>query len=1019
MLFVTAIFLLCMFFLSPKQIFAQWTCGQIGGSCVPNGFCHANCATCGGGSCSGGNFCCDGATPIPTPAGSVPGCDAHGGFCTDAPNGDGAGRACPQPPYTVWYNQSSQSIYNCNDSQWPYYGACCTTSGSVAICGNGICESNATSTCYPSAESCYPGGETCANCTQDCGSCGGGGSTAKGWFDAASYTTVGGWDCDSNNYGTPLTTAFYLDGTYATGHFLANVQAGGQRNDVASSCGTNPYHGFNFNPQTTFGTGSTLLDGNTHTIYMYAIGINADGTNSGNNPQIGNPLTVTNHPSKGNFDGASYTNIYGWACDDDDDSQPLTVSFYLDGTNQTGKHLGDTTANVSRSDITSLCGNNPNHGFSINPGVQFPGSPLFDGNTHTIYAYASNWPAGNPTQLQNGTNGGDIPITPDYAISGQVFVDYNVAQKPDYTSPQYVPNAGSIVITDNSTHTQVGPTISVDGSGAYTSGEIVPKGTYTVTFTPDTGFANIYTLTTPTTFTVTVGDTSSGAVTCNYDGSLTGSCTTNTQGFNGSIQNLDFGLTPYYTISGIIYNDLNLSNYFTEFDQNNNRVDEPITTGTVTATGPKNATVSVDNNGSYKFTGSSNGLIRGTYTLSYNPAGTTQRYVYPPNYQTQIVVGKPGISSIAACNAAYNGNVNHNYDTTQIDASPGCHRDNDNITRCDSVCDANGNITSASFSDGRDLNFGINDTEASYQTVCLDMRVTGLTDHLPATGTCGGVSNTFASLTDGTACPDSPGIAFCQNGTCDFGNGQASMYDWQVGSPSYPEVFQPVNACVIRTSVPFLNDTISQNGITTTDLTSICPQLSNCTLPANLPNGIYTANGDVTLYGNVTFNGLSSYVFPTNSRVAFIINGNLTIMGNIIVPVGAVAAFSAADNIYIDKSVGVSSSSISCDPQTQIGCNVEGLYSAGQSIIIQSARTSPTEACNFDGTSQDLRINLAGSFVSGADCASDILTNQRDLCKDDTICPVQTITDRGDILLNAYTFNFLLHKNSSWKEITP
>ncbi len=735
------------------------------------------------------------------------------------------GDTCPQGT-----SQASGSCYDFNT-------VCCknnTIPPAPAICGNGICEGGASTTCYPSAESCYPGGENCSNCPADCGVCN---YTPIGNFDVSNYTNFAGWTCDANNYNASLQVDFYADGSY-----IGSGKANGQREQaVANLCGGNPNHGFSFNPQLQFGLGNKIFDGNNHAVTAYAI-----NTPTGSNPSLGT-ITITNADPVGNFDGASYTNFYGWACDNDDSNQTLTISFYLDGTNKTGTYIGNTMANVQRNDVASSCGNNANHGFTINPGIQFANSALFDGNPHIVYAYASNWPAGNSLQLQHGTNGGNISIIPFYTISGQVFIDYNLKQKPDYSSPQYASNSGTIVIKD-SNNSQVGSTIAIDNTGAYTTGETIPKGTYTVNFIPDPNFVDTYTTTVPTTLTVKIGDSSSGNLTCNVGTSQTASCADNSDGFNGSIQHLDFGLTPYYTISGIIYDDLNLDTYYSPTDQNGNTVDTIITTGTVTASGSMNATAPVGNNGSYQFAGHTNGLVRGTYTLTYNPTGSTQRYIYPPNYQTQITVGKPGVSSITACNS---GN-NHTYDFW-----------NGSVQTVNAVCDADGNITSAARFNNvsvGNLNFGINDAEIFNQTTCLDMRQTSLTDHVPASGMCGGVTNAYSLVTDQNRCPVSPGIAFCQDGTCDFGNGQASVNDWQVGSASYPELFQPVNGCIIRTSVAYFRDTVVQNNIQATDLTTICPLLSNCTLPDNLPNGIYTATGDVTI---------NSYTFPQTAGMPF------------------------------------------------------------------------------------------------------------------------------------------------------
>lgn len=85
----------------------------------------------------------------------------------------------------------------------------------------------------------------------------------------------------------------------------------------------------------------------------------------------------------GFHDGADCTRTWGWACDAEDDSTPLTVEFYADGpAGSGGKLVGAVTANLTR-DLGSYCGGKTNHGFSFST----PDS-LKDGKPHTLYAYA-------------------------------------------------------------------------------------------------------------------------------------------------------------------------------------------------------------------------------------------------------------------------------------------------------------------------------------------------------------------------------------------------------------------------------------------------------------------------------------------------------------------------------------------------------------------------------------------------------------------------------------------------------
>jgi hypothetical protein len=80
----------------------------------------------------------------------------------------------------------------------------------------------------------------------------------------------------------------------------------------------------------------------------------------------------------------------GWACDPDKYTQPLSIRLYEGGT-----FLTSTLANIpAEAAVAAACGGNADHRFSYT----FPSaSPIWDGNPHTISAYAVNIDAaGNP-----------------------------------------------------------------------------------------------------------------------------------------------------------------------------------------------------------------------------------------------------------------------------------------------------------------------------------------------------------------------------------------------------------------------------------------------------------------------------------------------------------------------------------------------------------------------------------------------------------------------------------------------
>jgi hypothetical protein len=101
-----------------------------------------------------------------------------------------------------------------------------------------------------------------------------------------------------------------------------------------------------------------------------------------------------NDSPKGFHDGESGSSAQcqavGWACDPDKYTQPLNIRIYEGGT-----FLASTLANIpAEAGVAAACGGNADHRFSY---TFPPASPIWDGNPHTISAYAVNIDAaGNP-----------------------------------------------------------------------------------------------------------------------------------------------------------------------------------------------------------------------------------------------------------------------------------------------------------------------------------------------------------------------------------------------------------------------------------------------------------------------------------------------------------------------------------------------------------------------------------------------------------------------------------------------
>lgn len=298
-----------------------------------------------------------------------------------------------------------------------------------------------------------------------------------------------------------------------------------------------------------------------------------------------------------------------------------------------------------------------------------------------------------------------------------------------------------------------------------------------------------------------------------------------------------------------------------------------------------------------------------------------------------------------------------------------------------------------------------------------DMRLdTGINNKIPLSIPSTPRNYRYMSL-DGSG--NRPGVIFSESSDVpDFGVGNASSKGWVVYGTGGK--FKPVNTNIIRTSYDYMLQTIRSNGITPVDLKTFCPDLSACQLPANLPNGVYIS------YYTTKFIPTNNkpYVFPAGKNYVFLINGNLLINENILVPNGSTATFSVSGDITIDKSVGTTAYDIStqCTPATQqsytsTNCNIEGFYSADGNIVLDGNDN------NGDCTNPDKRLNAAGVFISNAklahlDATATSFNQKRNLCSTNNgKGPVFSIVERPDLILNAP--EFLKTPTYTWQEVAP
>jgi hypothetical protein len=338
------------------------------------------------------------------------------------------------------------------------------------------------------------------------------------------------------------------------------------------------------------------------------------------------------------------------------------------------------------------------------------------------------------------------------------------------------------------------------------------------------------------------------------------------------------------------------------------------------------------------------GLVLGSQTVSFNSLPVGYNMIYPLN-------GPPP-----------------SFITT---VGPACAVDGTTGATC-----SGGNISN--------LNFSISNSIPWIQAYDFDVRFdNGYTDTIPQAP----VYTPYLIAQDAGA--QTSGLVFSGDSFSDFGQGKPSSANWVVGGAQYPEVSSGTNSSV---SYAVLLNKAKQGGIPVTDLSTVAGcAANNCTLPNNLANGIYQAKGNLTLNAHV-FNGNKNYIF--------LINGNLTILGNIQVQNGSTATFATTGSVIIDKAIGVAA--ISPLPVGQ----VQGVFSSGKDFVIQGTNNCVTGA--------DKMLNVEGAIIlpSGGK-----FTNQRDLCGGNPQYPTFTLKGRTDFILNAPIF--LMQQHTISNEVSP
>lgn len=167
---------------------------------------------------------------------------------------------------------------------------------------------------------------------------------------------------------------------------------------------------------------------------------------------------------------------------------------------------------------------------------------------------------------------------------------------------------------------------------------------------------------------------------------------------------------------------------------------------------------------------------------------------------------------------------------------------------------------------------------------------------------------------------------------------------------------------------------------------------------SNLTTGVYRVGGDLTI---------NSYTHSPNTRVTLLVNGNININSEMLVPQGGVLFVVAKGNINIGSGVGTGTLSSTT-------AQLEGIYSAEGSIVLDG------DGCS-SGT-PDLKLNVGGTLIANSlqpfsSSGDGVVDNRRSLCGDNITTPSFTVTPRYDFLLQLTDFYKI--PNEEWREVAP
>jgi len=244
--------------------------------------------------------------------------------------------------------------------------------------------------------------------------------------------------------------------------------------------------------------------------------------------------------------------------------------------------------------------------------------------------------------------------------------------------------------------------------------------------------------------------------------------------------------------------------------------------------------------------------------------------------------------------------------------------------------------------------------------------------------------------TDTTA----PGIFYSTEATGQFdGGGVISSRNWVINrSYTYNTLTAERNGTI---AYDFYRARARQEGVLIHTLRSATLDLSEIT-----ESGVYEYSGDLTI---------TSYTHTPGQRIVLLVNGEVTVATNIVVPPGAGNLFilAASGDIIIAENVGV-------DTPTSSTPNLAGYYASQGSIILEG------EGCST-GT-PDRRLNVSGALIANArkpfaQNGTGTIQNNRSLCVQDTQFPTLAVFSRPDFLTTLTDFYKI--SQTKWREVKP